>query len=260
MTARRTRSPSSVTEPTTGGAAVPHPSGPGGGPGGPPAAERITLGVIEEALRWEPPLLFIMRTAATDVELGGAGCLLDRLPDLVVIDGGLGQVNAARGVMDELGLHDMPVIGLAMLVFVVVNHFSSKGDDQGIFSRWQPPTNFSEPPRHGQAQVVNTFVDQVLVKDKDANVIVLGDINDFEFSRTVEILEGDELTTLMRILPANERYSYVFEGNSQVLDQILFSANMFRGLSAYDVVHVNSEFADQASDHDPSVARLELDD
>jgi predicted extracellular nuclease len=143
-------------------------------------------------------------------------------------------------------------------VFVVVNHFSSKGDDQGIFSRWQPPNNFSEGPRHGQAQVVNTFVDTVLAKDKDANVIVLGDINDFEFSRTIEILEGDELTTLMKILPANERYSYVFEGNSQVLDQILVSDAILKRAPQYDVVHVNAEFADarQASDHEPQVAYL----
>jgi predicted extracellular nuclease len=143
-------------------------------------------------------------------------------------------------------------------VFAVVNHFSSKGDDQGLFSRWQPPTNFSEGPRHGQAQVVNDFVDAVLAKDKDANVIVLGDINDFEFSRTIEILEGNELTTLMRILPPNERYSYVFEGNSQVLDQILVSDAILKRSPAYDVVHVNAEFADarQASDHEPQVAYL----
>ena len=143
-------------------------------------------------------------------------------------------------------------------VFVVVNHFSSKGDDQGIFSRWQPPTNFSEGPRHGQAQVVNSFADAVLALDPDANVVVLGDINDFEFSRTIEILEGDELTTLMKILPANERYSYVFEGNSQVLDQILVSDAILKRSPAYDVVHVNAEFADarQASDHDPQVAYL----
>jgi uncharacterized protein len=143
-------------------------------------------------------------------------------------------------------------------VFVVANHFSSKGEDQGIFSRWQPPTNASEGPRHGQAQIVNTFVDDVLAVDKDANVIVLGDINDFEFSRTIEILEGNELTTLMKILPPTERYSYVFEGNSQVLDQILVSNSIFSRSPAYDVVHVNAEFADarQASDHEPQVAYL----
>src|SRR5690606_1179800 len=34
-------------------------------------------------------------------------------PDLVVIDGGKGQLNAARAVLQELGLEDLPVIGLA---------------------------------------------------------------------------------------------------------------------------------------------------
>lgn len=34
-------------------------------------------------------------------------------PDLIVIDGGKGQVNAARGILDALGLLKIPVIGLA---------------------------------------------------------------------------------------------------------------------------------------------------
>jgi excinuclease ABC subunit C len=34
-------------------------------------------------------------------------------PGLVLIDGGLGQLSAARGVMDDLGLHDMPIAGIA---------------------------------------------------------------------------------------------------------------------------------------------------
>ena len=35
------------------------------------------------------------------------------LPDLVLIDGGKGQLNAARAVLDEAGLGDVPIFGLA---------------------------------------------------------------------------------------------------------------------------------------------------
>ncbi len=36
-----------------------------------------------------------------------------RMPDLVIVDGGKGQVSAAKQVLDELGLHDLPLAGLA---------------------------------------------------------------------------------------------------------------------------------------------------
>jgi excinuclease ABC subunit C len=35
------------------------------------------------------------------------------MPDLVIVDGGRGQVSAAAAVLDELGLHDLPLAGLA---------------------------------------------------------------------------------------------------------------------------------------------------
>lgn len=145
-------------------------------------------------------------------------------------------------------------------VFLIVNHFASKGGDQPLFGHFQPPQRSSEVQRHAQAQVVNDFVDELLAADPRANVIVLGDINDFEFSQTVSILEsGGALTSLMDTLPQPERYSYVFDGNSQVLDQILVSGNLLsRFWVDYDPVHVNAEFADQASDHDPQVARFDL--
>jgi predicted extracellular nuclease len=144
-------------------------------------------------------------------------------------------------------------------VFVVALHLSSKGGDQPLFGRFQPPARSSEVARHAQAESVNAFVDQIVAADPNANVIVLGDVNDFDFSETVQILEGGVMTTLMDTLPPAERYSYVFEGNSQVLDQILVSNNLLGNFPIdYDPVHVNSEFADQASDHDPQVARLDL--
>jgi predicted extracellular nuclease len=160
--------------------------------------------------------------------------------------------NADGGQAGEFRMHGKKV-------FVVANHFSSKGGDDPLFGRFQPPTRVTETARHAQAQVVNDFVDRILAVDRTANVIVLGDINDFEFSQTVDILEGGVLTSLMDTLPKAERYSYVFEGNSQVLDQILVSDNLLESFGIdYDPVHVNSEFADQASDHDPQVARLDL--
>jgi uncharacterized protein len=152
-------------------------------------------------------------------------------------------------------------------LFILANHFSSKGGDDPLFGRWQQPVRFSEEARHEQAQVERAFVDQLLGADPRAKVVVLGDLNDFEFSTTADILVGSGATALVdlpRTLPVNERYTYVFEGNSQVLDHILLSRSLAFGPGAghapaayeYDIVHTNAEFADQDSDHDPQVVRL----
>jgi len=142
-------------------------------------------------------------------------------------------------------------------LFVIGNHFNSKGGDDPLFGRFQPPNRRSEVQRHQQAAIVNAFVDRILAADRDARVIVLGDLNDFQFSQTMDILKGDVLVNLYDTLPLPERYSYVFDGNSQALDHILVSLSV-RRVELYDVVHMNSEFADQLSDHDPPLAYLRL--
>lgn len=140
-------------------------------------------------------------------------------------------------------------------VFVVANHFASKGGDQPLHGRFQPPARPSEEQRIRQADVVRDFVDDVLAVDRKANVVVAGDLNDFPFSPTVrELTRGGALRSLVDTLPPHERYSYVFEGTSQVLDHVLVSRGPRR--VDYDVVHVNAEFADQASDHDPQIVRF----
>jgi excinuclease ABC subunit C len=50
---------------------------------------------------------------ARNGEEGNAEELRWAMPDLVIIDGGKGQVTAAKEVLDELGLHDLPLAGLA---------------------------------------------------------------------------------------------------------------------------------------------------
>jgi predicted extracellular nuclease len=140
-------------------------------------------------------------------------------------------------------------------VFVITNHFNSKGGDQPTHGRNQPPTRSSEVQRAKQATVLRGFIDQLLAADKNANIIVAGDLNDYPFSPAVQTLTaGGALKDLIAGLPENERYSYVFEGQSQVLDHLLASQAP-RGVD-YDVVHINAEFAQQASDHDPQVVRF----
>ncbi|MFJ5139447.1 endonuclease/exonuclease/phosphatase family protein [Streptomyces sp. NPDC088707] len=140
-------------------------------------------------------------------------------------------------------------------VFVIANHFGSKGGDESIVSHHQPPVRSSEAKRLLQAQSVNGFVKQLLAVEKQADVLVVGDINDFEFSGTTEALtDGGALYPAVKSLPRSERYSYVYQGNSQVLDQILTSPGVRH--FEYDSVHINAEFADQDSDHDPQVVRF----
>lgn len=142
-------------------------------------------------------------------------------------------------------------------VFVVANHFASKGGDQPMSGRHQPPTRSSETQRVAQAAEVREFVGKLQRIDRFANIVVLGDINDFQFSPTLSRLTQHwSLVDLVNVLPPGERYSYVYEGNSQTLDHVLVSG-LLTGMD-YDIVHINAEFADQASDHDPQVVRIGL--
>ena len=91
--------------------------------------------------------------------------------------------------------------------------------------------------------------------------MTLGDFNDYEYSRSVRQLVGSDgrWVNLVERLPPEERFTYVHEGNAQVLDHIVISGGVAAG-TAVDVVHVNSEFPKAASDHDPVVARIAFGD
>jgi predicted extracellular nuclease len=147
-------------------------------------------------------------------------------------------------------------------VFVITNHFNSKGGDQSADGRFQFPKQSSRIQRAGQAQLLHDFVGKLLAVDKKARIVTVGDFNDFQFSPPLAALRTGTadgtgpaiLRDLITTLPLDQQYTYVFNGVSQVLDHILV-ANGVRGVR-YQVVHVNAEFADQASDHDPQVVDI----
>ncbi|MGD9535622.1 MAG: endonuclease/exonuclease/phosphatase family protein [Alphaproteobacteria bacterium] len=153
-------------------------------------------------------------------------------------------------------------------ITLINNHFSSKGGSTPLFGTVQPSINGSVEQREAQAAVVNEVVDDLMAGDPSAKVVLLGDLNEFTFETPLQILKGGDdpvLTNLIEQLPPEERYSFIFEGNSQELDHVLINDALIGGGNdslvggaQHDIVHTNIEFTDGASDHDPVVARLHL--
>jgi predicted extracellular nuclease len=152
-------------------------------------------------------------------------------------------------------------------ITVVGNHFTSKDGSGELEGAVQPSVAGGEAKRTAQAAIVNDYVDGLLAANPDAKVIVAGDLNEFQFEEPLQVLTGAQtyangtitgtgtavLENLTYRLPANERYSYVFDGNAQQIDHVLVSAGLQAG-AQIDVLHVNRD--EFASDHDPVLVQL----
>ena len=152
----------------------------------------------------------------------------------------------------------------------VINcHFSSKFGSPPLFGRIQPPTNGGLAKRLAQAAFIHDLVAELLAADPNANIVVLGDFNECSFPLApVQPPPGHVLQTLAGTRPilfnlgdavdGDLAYSYNFQGISQPLDHLLVSSALLALQPEFDYVHVNTEFPNQASDHDPILARLLL--
>lgn len=147
-------------------------------------------------------------------------------------------------------------------LILVNNHLKSKRGDTPLWSAQQPPVFHSEVQRKQQGAVLHHFVQEILKRNPQAHIVLAGDFNDSYASPVLQQLKAGVLDNLVEDLPFNERYTYVYKGSSQTLDQFLVSKELHRRWHPeVDVVHLNAEFspADYAeSDHDPIVVRLTL--
>ncbi len=101
-----------------------------------------------------------------------------------------------------------------------------------------------------------TFVKSLLHANPLANVVVAGDFNEYIQARSVYKPLLSLLTDIDEVagIPEVERYSYVFDQNSQQLDHVLVSpAIKLRG-AQFEHIHVNNwspVLSQRISDHDP---------
>ena len=154
--------------------------------------------------------------------------------------------------------------GAPRTIHVIVNHFKSK------LSSASCSTADCTDRRVEQAQHVDTLVDTLLAADPNANIVVLGDFNDYYNSAPLDVLDKTSgvLTNVWDDAQGPPstgqgsitRYSYIHDGISQTFDHILVSDALNalpRILSPRRVnadwpgSHISDTSMYRFSDHDP---------
>lgn len=179
--------------------------------------------------------------------------------------------------------------GNAYPVTVMINHMRSLGSVNSTAPEgngWASEGHRVRAKRMKQAESVAALVNARQLANPDEKIILLGDFNAFEFNDgftdSMGIITGQEvpasevtlhsgfvvetpLTNMTTVDPANERYSFSFDGNAQSLDHaVVNEAVLMNDGVRSEHARINADFAVinyglygaapiRVSDHDPVV-------
>jgi predicted extracellular nuclease len=130
---------------------------------------------------------------------------------------------------------------------VIVNHFKSKLGDEAV----------NQVQREAQARHVADLL-------TGANAVALGDFNDSPDSRTLAQFAGF-VNLFEAHLPRLDRYTYIYNGQSDVPDHFIMTPGLDRYFKSGSPVHINADFPERrepdpsshrSSDHDPIFVRF----
>lgn len=142
-----------------------------------------------------------------------------------------------------------------------------------------------------QAEFLAKYVQERQKADPTERIVLIGDFNAFQFNDgvvdiigtikgtpapkeqvlyTSEDLVNPDLTDLVDMINKNEQYSYVYDGNAQVLDHFLVTDTLKKHLAGFGYVRMNADFpeiyrgdasrVERFSDHDPAIGYFSLDE
>lgn len=142
-----------------------------------------------------------------------------------------------------------------------------------------------------QAEYLAKLVNERQKTNPGERITLIGDFNAFQFDDGItdiigtikgtplpknavlnpsdDLVEGN-LTNLVDLLSnIGQRYSYVFDGNAQVLDHVIINDQMKKHLAGFAYARINADFAEtfrgnanlvqRFSDHDPALAYFTID-
>lgn len=178
-----------------------------------------------------------------------------------------------------------PKTGQPFAFTVVINHLKS-------FLGYDDPKQQDNVrmKKRLQAEFLAKFVQERQKADPKEKIILLGDFNAYQFNDGIvdvigtikgkpaskdevmnpsEDLVDPDMTDLVDLINAEQRYSYRYDGNGQVLDHVLISNSLQNFVLGFGYARVNADFpesyrsddnrAERYSDHDVAVAYFNID-
>ena len=201
-----------------------------------------------------------------------------------------------KSVDEEAFLNDRPPLMLRASMLddktkqpfeftVLVNHLKS-------FLGYNDPKRMDgvRTKKRLQAEFLAKFVQQRQTANPQEKIILVGDFNAYQFNDGIvdvigtikgkpaakgevmnpsEDLVNPDMTDLVDLINAEQRYSYRYDGNGQVLDHILISNSLQNYIIGFGYARMNADFpesyrtddnrAERFSDHDAAVAYFSID-
>lgn len=142
-----------------------------------------------------------------------------------------------------------------------------------------------------QAEYLAKLVQSRQLADPKERMILIGDFNSFQFGDGIldqigtiigkpsgkdevampsDDLVNPDLIDLVNAINPTQRYSFIFDGNAQVLDHVIITENLRKHTRGFGYARINADYPEsyrgdtgrleRFSDHDPAVVFFSLDD
>lgn len=169
---------------------------------------------------------------------------------------------------------------------VIVNHLKS-------YSGYNDPKQMENVrlKKKLQSEFLAKLVQSRQKADPKERIVLIGDFNSYQFSDGIldqigtiigkpsgkdallmpsDDLVNPDLIDLVNAIAEPQRYSFIFDGNAQVLDHMIITENMRKHTRGFGYARLNADYPEsyrgdvarleRFSDHDPAVAFFTMDD
>lgn len=151
------------------------------------------------------------------------------------------RVREVRGFPAPEGLTSRPPLLVHLEVdqgdstaqlLILNNHFTSMSGGEAA----------TEPRRTAQALWNTEILGELREEFPQAYQVVIGDLNSYYHSPPLEVLREAGLDLVLEEVPEAERYTYIYQGGSQVLDYILVDPRLRERLVSVEILHTNADY------------------